>query len=377
MSAREFWFPTGFKYWGVEEDEAIARVISSGWFTYGKEVAAFEEEYAAYHKRKYAVMVNSGSSANLIAVAALCNLRSRKPLSRGDTALVPAVAWSTTYAPLIQHGLELRLLDVDDTWNAYPYGGTESFRLIVGCSILGSPARLEECQKFANRNGAYFINDDCESLGASIGGRTTASFGLMATSSFFASHQISAIEGGAILTDEDECYRLCRMLRSHGWTRDVEPPKNFDEEYSFELFGLNVRPVEMHAAIAREQLKKLSHMIDARQKNLDHFWRLMQGLPIALQGHYLGTKRSSFGIAFTVANKNIRSKLADALRAEDIDCRLPTGGSFRMHKYGERWRAQATPNADRIHETGLFLGLAPFPIEDKIERAVNVMKGVL
>lgn len=374
-----WFFPTAFSAWGIEEAEAIKRVIAGDWFTYGDEVAAFEHELATYHGRRHAVMVNSGSSANLIAVAALFNVKDR-PLKRGDKALVPAIAWTTTYSPIVQHGMDLILVDVDDGWNADPYAAgldPQDARLVVGCSILGNPAPLADWSTVAGILDAYFIEDNAESLGASLNGKMCGTFGLMSTLSFFASHQISAIEGGAILTDDDECYRLCRMLRSHGWTRDVDPPQTFEDEYRFELFGFNVRPLELHAAIAREQLKKLPKFIEARRANYDLFTHAVidNGLPVTLP--IPNGDMSPFGLHFTVPSRDVRARLAGALREAGIDCRLPTGGSFRKHVYGAPWRDQQTPNADRIHETGMFLGNAPFDISDKIERAVAVMRETL
>ncbi|SRR6266851_525919 len=390
-------YPTAFSLWGPEEHAALDRVLTSGKFTMGEVVAAFESEFAAFHKMKHAVMVNSGSSANLIAIATLFN-KQDNPLKRGDKVIVPALAWSTTYSPLVQHGLELILADCDGTWNANdPHscvGGLGGFpRLIVGCSILGNPGHLRWWQEAARATGAYFIEDNCESLGAqavanlpvdkhqrvSARGRDNfklcGTFGLMNTFSLFWSHQLSAIEGGVVLTDDDECAKLCRMLRAHGWSRDVEPPQTFDQEYDFRLFGYNVRPLELHAAIAREQLKKLDGFRRQREQGLNNFATWAYGLPITLQRK--NGIQSPFGIAFTVESREVRQKLVTALRANGIDCRLPTGGSFTKHIYGKHWADQATPNADKIHETGMFLGLAPYDINDKIERAVDVMRGIL
>ena len=154
-------YPTAFSKWGDEEQEAIQRVIASGRFTIGPEVAAFEAEFAAAHNMNYGVMVNSGSSANLIAVASLFHKQDR-PLKRADKVLVPALAWSTTYAPLVQHGLDVTLADADETWCAEPRLLTGA-RLIIGCSILGNPAHLEQWRHIAIRSGAYFMEDNCES----------------------------------------------------------------------------------------------------------------------------------------------------------------------------------------------------------------------
>jgi CDP-6-deoxy-D-xylo-4-hexulose-3-dehydrase len=353
-------YPTAFKNWGIEEIEAIERVISSDRFTQGPEVEAFEAEFAAYHGRSYAIMTNSGSSANLVATDAIV-IRRGLQCSLFDV-LVPAIAWSTTYGPIIQRGFYPILNDVDATWNADP--GLHPSSLVVGCSILGCPARLDH----------PFLEDNCEALGARTEtGQLTGTFGDLSTFSFFHSHQISAIEGGCILTDDLELARLCRVLANHGNEGFAFPTKDFDHSYRFTQFGFNVRGLEMHAAIAREQLKKLDHHNVARRSNLAHFTAATEGLPITLQAQR-GTP-APFGLAFTVDGGNAaRARLVAALQATGIDARLPTGGSFLRHPYGAPWRDQKTPNADRIHDTGLFLGNAPFPIPHLIEKAVGVMR---
>lgn len=376
------WFyPTAFCEWGAEETDAVHRVLRSGRLTMGEEVRAFEGEFAAYHGRKHGIMVNSGSSANLVAVAALFHVKHR-PLKTGDEVLVPALAWSTTYAPLVQHGLDLRLADCDDTWNAHDFDDTfrevDQPRLVVGCSILGNPAYLAEWKEWCGVAGAYFIEDNCESLGACLDdGSLCGTYGVMSTFSFFHSHQIGAVEGGMVLTDDDELAALCRMLRAHGWTRDIgAAPGGFDQEYDFRLFGYNVRPVELHAAIAREQLRKLPGFIHRRQVNYGLFWGMVDGDPRIGRPTPHG-ELSPFGIHFLLPDPEARRRAAEGLRLAGIDCRLPTGGSFTKHVYGAHWRVQPTPYADLIHETGLFLGNGPLDLSSRIARAVEVLRGVL
>lgn len=382
MQRSEWFYPTAFKLWGPEENEAIDRVRRSDQWTMGAETEELESEFAAYHGMKHAIATNSGSSANLLSVAALFH-KKENPLKRGDKAIVPAIAWSTTYGPLVQHGMDLVVADCDESWNApYPFPVPDNPKLIVGCSILGNPAMLEGIRQIAAHYKFYFINDNCESLGAWYGPigekRWTANFGIMSTHSFFHSHQLSAIECGCILTNDDELAYLCRLLRNHGNAGFLDGDASFDESYRFDLFGYNLRPVEMHAAIAREQLKKLESMCRFRQANWNNMETACIGLPIQIPPKLRNAVRSPFGFNFTVESKDVRTKLVDAFRRNEIDCRLPTGGSFLRHPYAENWRAdQSTPVADRVHDTGLFLGLAPFEMSDKIERAVRVMKETL
>lgn len=371
-------YPTAFSSWGAEEHEAIRRVIMSDRFTMGPEVAAFEREFADYHGRAHGVMVNSGSSANLIATASLFH-HSERPLKPGMKAVAPAIAWSTTYAPLIQHGLEVTLVDVDDAWNADVYSRTfdppKDAGLFVGCSILGLPADLQAMKDAAAVHGAWFIEDNCESLGARRGTRLCGTFGDLSTFSFFHSHQISAIEGGMILTDDDQLAALCRVLRAHGWTRDVKQAQTFEEEYEFVAFGYNVRPVEIHAAVAREQLKKLEGFNAQRRKNRDHFLHQMRGLPsVRVPVEASGCLAAPFGLHFEVAGGSaMRAALVTALRTNGVDCRLPTGGSFVRHPYGSRLQGQSTPNADCVHDCGLFIGNGAFDLTHEIDRVARII----
>lgn len=380
-NGRNVVFPTAFSEWGEEEHAAIGRVMASGQFTMGDEVAAFEREFAAYHEMRYAIMTNSGSSANLLMVAALFNL-SRGRLKRGDRAYAPALAWSTTYAPLVQHGLQLTLVDCDDTWNAslaaLPPEPIQRPGVVVGCSILGGPAWSELWATAASNAGCYYVEDNCESLGAvSNLGNRCGTLGIMNSFSLFYSHQISAIEGGVVLTNDEECRDLCRMLRAHGWTRDVQSPRSFHEEYDFRVMGYNVRPTELHAAIARAQLKKLDSMIERRRQNLLYFRLRAMQRELPLTWPIQNGESSPFGIQFEVRDPATRQVLVSALRDRGVDCRLPTGGSMRRHRYGAEYVAQDTPRADRIHECGMFLGNGPIDLTSQIERAVEVMREVL
>jgi CDP-6-deoxy-D-xylo-4-hexulose-3-dehydrase len=362
----QWFFPTAFSSWGDEERGAIDRVLTSGRLTMGPEVEAFEYEFARWHGKRHAIMVNSGSSANLVAVAAMFHTTHRT-LKPGDKVIVPALAWATTYAPLVQHGLDLVVTDCNDQWNVGQYRGEPAISLQIVCSILGNPAH------YWGEAPWPVIEDNCESLGAiDLKGRRCGTRGIMNTFSLFWSHQLSAIEGGVILTDCPQMDYLCRMLRSHGWTRDVTRPQSFRHEYDFHLMGYNVRPTEMHAAIAREQLRKLPGFIERRLANLKLFERLVADLPVKLP--VSNGIRSPFGLQFEVAAPGMRDRLVKRLREASIDCRLPTGGSLRRHHYGKKWERYPTPTADRIHECGLFLGNGPFDLTEQIEKTVAVMR---
>ncbi len=373
---REYKYPCAFSGWDAQEHEAMQRVIASGRFTMGDECAALEAEFASYFSRRYAVAVNSGSSANLLVIAALVNIGWR--ISDSAPASVPALAWSTTYAPLIQHGFGITLIDADSSWNSESIIPETHPSIVIGCSVLGNPTYASLWEDYAEKHQVYYVEDCCESIGARYpDGRLVGTRGTAATFSFFYSHQLSAIEGGMIVTDDLEFANTCRKLKNHGWTRGIEPSTDFGSEYRFDCHGYNLRPLELHAAIARVQLRKLSQRRDARWHNYQHWLMVSAELALPVTHPALNGTPSPFGIHFQVANSATRSRAAKALRSESIDCRPPVGGSFRLQPYGKPWSNQLTPKADEIHHTGMMLGLPPFPWESEIERAAMVLKEAL
>ncbi len=376
--------------WGPEEIEAVHRSVERGRFTMGEEVASFEREFAAYFGMKYGVMVNSGSSANLVAVAALFYKRDR-PLQRGDEVIVPAISWSTTFHPLQQYGLKLRFVDVElSTLNMdvskLKRALTPRTRAIVAVSILGNPAALDVLERFARQHGLYLIEDNCESMDAELDGRKTGTFGHLNTFSFFFSHHISTMEGGIILTNDLELEHLLRSLRAHGWTRDLpaESPlfkrggDDHFEAYRFILPGYNVRPLELSGAVGREQLKKLPAMTAQRRRNLTVFHSLFaDDERFILQCEHGKSSSFSFTIILNPICQIDRDCVFQALRDADIGFRIITGGCFLRHDVIRYFDYDVVdggvPNADLAHDRGFFVGNFPHDLTPQLTR----LRGVL
>jgi len=378
--------------WGSEEIAAIDRVVASGRFTMGEQVAAFEREFADYFGVKHGIMVNSGSSANLIAVAALAYKKER-PLQRGDEVIVPAISWATTYHPLQQYGLKLRFVDVElDTLNIdvskLEQALTPRTRAIVPVSILGNPAALDVIRAFADAHGLYVLEDNCESMDAELNGKKAGTFGDLNTFSFFFSHHISTMEGGMVLTDDLELGHLCRSMRAHGWTRDLphdtplyeRTASDHFEAYRFILPGYNVRPLEMEGAIGREQLKKLPTLTAARRKNMALFQELFAGDDRFIIQRENGVSSCfSFTIILNPAHNPDREKVFAALKEADIGFRIITGGCFLRHdvlKYYDYDTVGAIENAFTAHDLGFFVGNHPFDLTPQIERLRAVLDRV-
>jgi CDP-6-deoxy-D-xylo-4-hexulose-3-dehydrase len=304
----------------------------------GAKVAEFERDFAAYHGTRYAVMVNSGSSANLLMVAALV-YSGRLP--RGSRVVVPAVSWATTYAPLEQYGMRVVVVDVDDTLCIDPTKIPDDVDAIFGVNLLGNP-----CEWWSFSRRALWLEDNCEALGATYNGRKTGTFGVMASHSLFFSHHITTMEGGVITTDDEELWRLLLMLRAHGWTRDLPAYEPGFESFSFEVPGYNLRPTEIQGAIGVEQLRKLDHFLALRRKNAAVYRDEI--------GHQREVGESSwFGFALLVAN---RAALLE--RLPHVETRPIVAGNILRHPMARFLDLEAgpTPMADYVHECGLFVG---------------------
>ena len=375
--------------WGSEEIEAIQRVIASGMFTMGKHVRRFEERFARKFGVKHALMVSSGSTANLVGVGALF-YAGKRPLKRGDEAIVPAISWSTTYYPLQQYGLRLRFVDVQlDTLNIdvskLEEALTPRTRMVVAVSILGNPCALDVLRAFCDKHGLYLFEDNCESMGATLDGRQCGSFGDIGTFSSFFSHHISTMEGGVLTTDNTEIYHVAHSLRAHGWTRDLPPDTkiykkrddDFYEAYRFILPGYNARPLELSGAIGIEQLKKLDAMIETRRRNAQLFVKLMKDDRRFIIQRENG--RSSW-FAFTIIlNPELeldRKKVMSALKKADIGYRIITGGCFLRHdviKYFDYDSVGEIKNANTAHDRGFFVGNHPSDLRPQIARLREVL----
>ena len=335
--------------WDDKEKQALLDVIESGRFTMGDKVAQFEKDYASWVNTSYAVMCNSGSSANLLMVAAYT-------LRHGSgTVIVPAVSWSTSYSPFQQYGWKLKFVDIDkDTLNysiealKEAYTGSE---LILAVNLLGNP---NEYSQFPSMD---VLEDNCESMGAEFHGMKTGNFGLMASHSTFFSHHMQTMEGGIVTTDDEYFYQMLLCLRSHGWTRHLPENNLFSVKpsaYDFLFPGYNVRPIEMMGAVGIEQLKKLDGFIQTRRENAER-WKAY----CDKRGWWVQKEigKSSW-FAFAIVEDNIE-EIKKELEGKGIEYRPLVAGNFtksasvRFYNYQVHGSLQ---NADRIHEKGIYIG---------------------
>ena len=368
-----FSYPLAQSTWGDEERAAAHAVIDSGHTTMGPQVAAFEARFARLLGARHAVMVNSGSSANLLAVAALAFTR-RPLIAAGAVAIVPAVSWATTYYPLTQYGLTLRFVDIDaETLNfdlaALEAALDDTVRVVFAVNLLGNPNAFGEIERMLFGRDITLIEDNCESLGARLDGRSAGTFGRIGTFSTFFSHHISTMEGGVCVTDDDELHHILLSLRSHGWTRHLpwpnavaekDPRGSFHEAFRFVLPGYNVRPLEVSGAIGLAQLDRLPALIARRRETA---WRVqdrlaeMRGLRLQRE---IG-ESSWFGFAITLAEgTNVsRDEVVRRLAAAGVESRPVASGNFARQPVMVHLAHEAPgplPNADTLHDRGFYIG---------------------
>lgn len=371
--------------WDEKETDAINRVVASGFFSMGKEVATFEKQFANFMSTEHAVMVNSGSSANLLMVAAL-RYHSKANLQPGDEVIVPAVSWSTTYAPLYQYGLKLKFVDIDlETLNfdleALEQAIGPKTKLIMAVNLLGNPNEYDSVKAMIADRDIYLIEDNCESLGATLGGQQAGTFGMAGSYSCFFSHHISTMEGGIVTTDDEELYHIILSLRSHGWTRNL-PDTNlvsgqksqdpFEESFKFVLPGYNLRPLEMSGAIGQEQLLKLPMIVENRRKNAVLFKEVAKEFNGIISQKEIG-ESSWFGFSM-VLNPDCgieRSKLVTSLQNHGVECRPIVAGNFAKNdvvtKYFDYEISGTLKNAEYIDAAGLFIGNHHFALEAEMD----------
>lgn len=375
--------------WDDKELKAIQDVIDSDIYTMGSKVAQFEKDFANYVGSKYAVMTSSGSTANLIATAALFYTKNPK-LRKGDEVIVPAVSWSTTYYPLHQYGLKLKFVDIDVNTLNYDLEAlmdaiSEKTKMIMCVNLLGNPNDFDKIKEIIGSKDIVLLEDNCESMGALYNEKQAGTFGIMGTFSTFYSHHMATMEGGFVVTDDEELYHILLSLRAHGWTRNL-PKDNlvssksdnwFEESFKFVLPGYNVRPVEMSGAIGIEQLKKLPKFLDNRRKNAKLFKEFFTNHKDFIIQKEIGSS-SWFGFSFIIKpdSKLKRIEVLKKLEENGIEYRPIVTGDFTQNpviKYFDYEIHDELKNAKLLHNNGFFVGNHQIDISEELKLLKDVL----
>ena len=375
--------------WDDEEIAVANSLLTSGELTMGKEVKEFEEQFAKYIGTNYAVMFNSGSSANLAIFAALKYVKDSK-LTEGDHVIVPAVSWSTTFYPINQLGYILDFVDIDpNTLNIdideVEKRITPKTKAIFTVNLLGNPSDLVALSEIAKKHNLLLLEDNCESLGASINGKMTGSFGQMSSHSFFFSHHICTMEGGMVNTNSKELMETLISIRAHGWTRGLEqnnsvhPRSNdeWDDLFRFVLPGYNLRPIELSGAIGKVQLKKFPKFLEERRKNAEYFTNLLCD-----SKNYMIQKETGhsswFGFSIILQNDllNKRDKIIKFLSQNNVVTRPIVAGNFTLNPVMKHLKFNPLPkltNSNTIHNQGFFIGNHHFDVTKELKEVHSLL----
>lgn len=387
-------YPLASSTWDDAEYRAIQSVIESDMYTMGPQVAQYEQDFARFFGSRYAVMVSSGSTANLLMIAALFFTKNPR-LKRGDEVIVPAVSWSTTYFPLQQYGLKVKFVDIDRSTlnidvNALSTAIGPNTKAILAVNLLGNPNDFDRLQSLAKEHDLILLEDNCESMGAEYNGKLTGTFGLMGTFSSFFSHHIATMEGGCIVTDDLELYHILLCIRAHGWTRNL-PKFNevtgeksddaFEESFKFVLPGYNVRPLEMSGALGIQQLKKLTNFVEVRRANALIFKDVVSKFDVIETQNEIGNS-SWFGFSMVLAESApySRADLVRCFTAHNIECRPIVTGNFLKNvsvlKYFDYEIHGQMRNAEYIDQNGLFVGNHQVDLHEQLELLEIALKSL-
>ena len=362
------------------------KVLKSGNITMGLKTKTFENLFKKKLKTNYALMVNSGSSANLLATFASCNPLRANRFKQGDHALIQSLCWPTSLWPLVQTGLKINFIDVDPlTLNVVAEDlinkVTNKTKLILIINVLGLSPDIKKIRNFCKKKKIILIEDNCESLGAKYKNKYLGSFGDFGTFSFFYSHQITSGEGGMIVCKNKKDYEILKALRSHGWSRDENVTKKYpklDPRYVFINSGFNLRPTDIQAAIGISQFKKLDKFKRIRSDNRNKIIKSLQKsskwknqfqfikVPKDISPSYM-----VFPILLNSNYKNKKEKFINYIESKGLETRPVISGSFINQPSSKLFNLNKSKDkfqgAEEVQKLGFVIGLHTEEInKDKI-----------
>ena len=354
-------------------------VLKSKKITISKITKNFEKYFAKKMGAKYALMTNSGSSSNLLALSALTNPLNIKKITPGSEVILPAICWSTSLWPIIQNNLKPIFVDVKiDTFNIdidkIEKKITKKTKAIMIVHVLGTSTNMTKLMQLTKKYKLTLIEDTCESLGATYKKKQLGTFGRFGTYSFYYSHQITSGEGGMIVCNDSKDYNILKSLRSHGWSRDTLFHKNYSKKYKdldnrflFIGPGFNLRPTEIQAAIAFNQFKRFNKMIKLRSDNRKKIINnLKKHKNWNNQFEFVKIdkmiKPSWFGLPILIKDKKInKKKFLEKLSKKGIENRPIISGNFLNQPASKLYNFSFKKNdfkiSDDIEKRGFFIGL--------------------
>lgn len=376
------------------KEELCRFILGTDRLSIGPECEKFERAFAHWQGRQSCVLFNSGSSANLALIQALINLELVKKNNRAGFS---AMTWATNVMPLIQLGLTTVPIDVElDTLNIssqtfekvlkkYP-----DIKLLFITNLLGFCGDLDRIQQVCKQHRILLIEDNCESLGSVFKGQKLGNWGLASTFSFFVGHHMSTIEGGAVCTDDANLDRMLRLVRAHGWDRNLTDLQrqeirtqhsvadDFYANFTFYTLGYNLRPTEITGFLGNQQLRFIDVITHNRECNWRRFKVALSANPdfLTLNTTHMSTA-SAFATPVICRSPELADRYIRAFIAADVEVRPIVGGSipdqpFYKNLVGE---TETTPNARTINRQGFYFGNNPELTETEIRTLEHLLRG--
>ncbi len=362
-------------YHEEETKRALADfILAQDIFSMGPECRQFEQAFAKKQERRHAVFVHNGSVANLLLIQALLN---EGLLKKGDRVGFSALTWPTNVMPLIQLGLEPVALDCSlDTLNVSPATlepHIDNLQGVFLTNVLGFCDDVNGIGELCRQRGVVLVEDNCEALGSRAQGGLLGNFGRAATFSFFVGHHLSTIEGGMVVTDDDDLHAQLVMARSHGWDRNLAPDKqqqlradhaidDFYAKYTFYDLASNFRPTEINGFIGNLQLPYWDEIVGKREQNYRRVAGTMDAIasirPLELA--HMETI-SSFAIPVICRTKDAMEQYLAAFQKADVEIRPMIAGNMLNQPFYKKHvtDVQECANADLIHDQGFYFGNNP------------------
>lgn len=375
---KKFYSLTGDPF--IKEDIlAGIETLFKGQITMSTITKRFEEKFAKFVGSKYALMVNSGSSANLLAFFSSINPKNKTKLKKNDECLIPAICWSTSLWPIVQAGLKPKFVDVNlDNFNfdieKLEKKITSKTKAIMAVHVLGNSTKMTALMKIVKKYKLTLIEDTCESLGSQYNNKFLGTFGKFGTYSFYVSHQLIAGEGGMLVCNDYNDYKIAHTLRAHGWDRGLK--KNSKSNFNFVNSGFNLRPLDLTAAIGLNQLKRLKKSNNLRTNNRNKIIDSLLSSPkwkdqFTFFEAEKNLKPSWFGLPLLLNKKFIKDKKSfmNKLNKNGIETRPIISGNFlnqpSINLYKLNKSKEKFPVAQEIEDRGFFIGLHARNIEKK------------
>ena len=361
------------------------KVLKSRRLTIGPVTDKFQNSFTKKLGSKFSLMVNSGSSANLLALQCLINPYRKKRLKPGDEVLIPSLCWSTSLWPIIQSGLKPKFVDIDlDSLNInlndLKKKISKKTKAILIVHVLGNCVDMSELMRIVKKHNLILIEDTCESLGTKYKNKYLGTFGDFSSFSFYSSHQISSGEGGMICCKNNDDHEIIKSLRAHGWSRGLKNEKkiaaankHLDSRFIFYNSGFNLRSTDIAASIGLNQFKDIDQFIKKRSINRDKILKMfkkkikmMKYLSFIDANNHV--KASWFGIPILLSKKINRNKFLNKIEKLGVETRPIISGNFLKQPSIKKYKLNKKSNfknSDIVNNHGFFIGLPTSAISDK------------